>query len=234
MQLNKSYLIPGAGPGLSVMDAHKDLFNNMSKNKNPGFAMNPFQRGSIARAMDSFTPHGMIMNGLGLGKGGGEAGSAYANGEFDIASYNARKQLTDFLRNGAAQQRSDFNDSVQRGIQNRTNTKLMENAREIGPNLKATNVKGVPSFLGQSGGLVSGANRGTDHGAALEGAISEGKDSTPEIANTLGAKGTSRGLANEAIPKFKIQTNTNLLPDAQALHAGAQMQAESMNKPKGK
>lgn len=239
MAINYGYLAPTpmgpAGMFMGPLDAHKDLFKNFSKNKDPSFALNPFQRGSIVNTAESFTPHGQIMRAFGLGKGGGQQGTAYAANEFDIASAQARNDIEKYMRGTQAMQKQDYQDQIQRGIQERVATKMMENARKVGPNLKGTEVRGMPAWMKPSGPLnYSGADRGTLHGAALEDALKEGKMSTPEIKVELGAKGSPTGLAEEAIPKFQNKFLIDPLTPAAQLHAGAQMQAQAMNKPKGK
>lgn len=197
----------------------------------PKFAFNPMKSGSIANAgLNVIAPGmGFLMG----GKGGGEKGTAYATGEFDIPSANARRFLEDYLKTSTSEQKRAFQEQVARGIENREAVKKMENARLAGPHLQATSVKALPQFLtGSSPQLVSGADRGTLHGAALQDAIGRGESSVPRIEVPLGAKGTPTGIAAESIPKF-APTNFQILTPADQLHAGAQMAANQMNQPKG-
>lgn len=212
-------------PGLSGMGA----LTNSRNWKDPGYAFNPMKSGSVANAGLN-----VIAPGLGLvaGKGSGDSGSAYANNQMDLQTYGARKYLTDFMKTSQADQKRAYKDAVQRGIENRTNAKLLENSRLIGPKLDASEVKSVPAFLrsGERGPLMySGADRGTDYGKALDAAMKKGETTTGEIENKLGAKGSSRGLANEAIPKFVSSYSNNFLTPEAQLNAQAQMQAQAMN-----
>lgn len=234
MPINQQYLIPGAMPVLAPFEAHRDLAENFSKNKNPMFALNPFQKGSVANAMDSFTPHGQIMRGLGIGGKGGQQGSAYATGEFDVPSFQARQDIQDFMRSSEENQRKDFESSIARGIENRKAAKEQENKAIFGPKLDATEVNKVPGFLASMAPkFASGADRGTLYGKALENAMREGKTSVDKMDEGIGAKGSATGLRNEAIPQFQAQQRFDPLTPANILHAGAANMVQGMNNKKG-
>lgn len=169
---------------------------NSQNYKDPMFAMNPMRSGSMANAGLNMMMPGM---GMVMGKGGGGGPSYYATGP-DQQTTAARSYLTKTLGDWANAGNKTYKDNIAQGKQNLEQAKLLENSRLIGPHLAATNVKAVPGFLG-GGGLYSGADRGTDYGKALEGAIAQGKTETPEIKNELGAKGTPRGIGNYIVPK---------------------------------
>lgn len=233
MPPNYNYLIPGAAPALAPFEAHRDLFQNFGQNKNPMFALNPLQRGSIANAMDSFTPHGQIIRAFGGGKGGDKkGGSAYATGEFDLASDKSRRELVDFFQSSEDARRDDFDRQIARGMENRKAAKEQELKASFGPRLEATEANRLPGFLADKAPkLVSGADRGTRYGAALEGAIARGERSVPEMKMEVGAKGSPDGIKAENVPLYQSRDFDPLTP-AYLLHGQAQMQANQMNQPK--
>jgi hypothetical protein len=183
-----------------------------------------------------------LMGAAGLGAGFGLGGknkspNAYATGQFDLASAGARSNLTNWLADQAGREKQDYRDQVRRGIENRVAVKEMENQRLAGPNLKATEIKNIPHFLKEGAPqFLSGADRGTLHGAALEEAMKEGKTEVDPIKVELGAKGTPTGLRNESIPRFQSSFGnfSSYLPDAGMLHAQAAQQAQNMNNSGGK
>lgn len=183
--------------------------------------------------MDRFTPHGML--GLGpSGKMGGKKGTSYATGEFDVPSYQARQDIMDFMRSSEDQQRKDYESSIARGIENRKVAKEQENKAIFGPKLDATEVNKLPGFLANFAPKnVSGADRGTLYGRALEDAMRQGKTSVDKMDEGLGAKGSATGLRNESIPQFSPRQTFDPLTPAYILHAGAANAAQQANSKKG-
>lgn len=184
--------------------------------------------------MDRFTPHGMLGLGPSGKMGGKKNAGAYATGEFDVPSFQARQDIQDFMRSSEEQQQKDYAASVARGIENRKTAKDQENKAIFGPKLDATEINKVPGFLSNfAPKYASGADRGTLYGRALENAMREGKTSTEKMDESVGPKGSPTGLRNEAIPAFQPRQTFDPLTPAYILHAGAANMANQQNQKKG-